>query len=115
MPIMEVVFASAKMQKLCNSATKLRGKYGSRMATLIGQRLFELSAADTLADMCMVHGARCHPLRENLKGLWAVDLVQLERLVFRPANDPLPKLPDDGLDAGRVTAIEVVAIGNYHK
>ena len=85
------------------------------MAALIGQRLVELDGADTLADMMLVVGARCHPLIGNLKGLWAVDLVHPDRLAFRPANDPLPKLPDDGLDVGRVTAVEVVGIGNYHK
>lgn len=112
---MDVSFTNAKMQKLCNSASKLRGKYGPRMSTLIEQRLVELAAADTLADMCLVPGARCHPLVGNLKGLWAVDLVHPDRLAFKPSNDPLPKLPDDGLDAGRVTAIEVVGIGNYHR
>lgn len=112
---MEVWFKKAKMQKICNSASKLRGKYGTRMGSLIGQRLGELDRADTLADMSTVIGARCHPLLENLKGLWAVNLVQPYRLVFRPANDPLPLLPDGGLDSSRVTAVEIDDVVNYHK
>lgn len=111
---MEVTFTKSKLQKLCNSASKLKGEYGPRMALKIQQRLIELADADTLEDMSTVIGARCHPLVANLRGLFAVDLVHPDRLAFRPANDPLPLKPDRGLDLARVTAIEVVGIGDYH-
>lgn len=111
---MEVTFTNSKLQKLCNSEAKLKGEYGPRMALKIQQRLYELADADTLADMSTVVGARCHPLVANLAGLFAVDLVHPDRLAFRPANDPLPLRPDGGIDTARVTAIEVVGIGDYH-
>jgi proteic killer suppression protein len=111
---MEVTFANSKLQKLCNSAGKLRGEYGPRMAEKIQQRLAELADSDALADMSAVVGARCHPLVGNLAGLFAVDLVHPDRLAFQPSGDPLPLKPDGGLDLSRVTAIEVVGIGDYH-
>ena len=111
---MEVTFSTSKLQKICNSSKKLRGDYGPRMADLIQQRLSELAAATVLEDMRHVVGANCHELRENLKGLLAVDLVQPDRLAFRPADSPIPRKPDGGLDWSFVTSIEVVAIGDYH-
>jgi proteic killer suppression protein len=111
---MEVSFASGKLQKLCNSAAKLRGKYGPRMAELIQQRLVELSDAETLQEMRTVVGAGCHELTQNLQGLLAVNLVHPDRLVFKPTDGPPPSKPDGGLDWAQVSAIEVVGIGDYH-
>jgi plasmid maintenance system killer protein len=110
---MEVTFANSKLQKLCNSDKKLKGDYGSRMAELIKERLADLTAAETLEVMRSVPG-RCHELTQNLKGLLAVDLVHPDRLAFRPADDPIPRKPDGGLDWTQVTRIEIAGIGDYH-
>ena len=111
---MEVCFANSKLQKLCNSASKLRGAYGPRMGQLIQQRLAELADAETLDDMRLLLGARCHELTQNLKGLLAVDLVHPDRLAFRPYHDLIPRKPDGGLDWKQVKSVEVVGIGDYH-
>ncbi len=110
---MDVRFADARLQKLCNNESKLRGKYGPRMATLIEQRLLDLSAADTLSQMRLLPG-RCHELKGNLSGLLALDLVHPNRLVFKPGHDPIPRKLDGGLDWDSVTEIEIVGIGDYH-
>jgi len=111
---MEVSFASAKLQKLCNSEKNLRAKYGPRMGALIQQRLAELAGAEVLADMRFIVGAGCHELTQNLKGLLAVNLVHPDRLVFKPSDDPVPSKPDGGLDWAQVKSIIVVGIGDYH-
>jgi proteic killer suppression protein len=111
---MEVSFSSSKLQKICNSEAKLRGKFGPRMAALIQQRLAELADAETLEDMRTLPGARCHELTQNLSGLLAVNLEHPDRLAFKPANSPLPEKEDGGLDWSRVTQIEIVGIGDYH-
>jgi plasmid maintenance system killer protein len=111
---MEVSFTNSKLQKICNSSKKLRGEYGPRMADLIQQRLKELADSETLGDMRFLVGARCHELKQNLKGLLAVDLVHPDRLAFKPADQPVPLKQDGGLDWDRVTGIEVVGIGDYH-
>ena len=84
------------------------------MADLIQQRLAELADAETLEDMRLIIGARCHELTQNLKGLLAVSLVHPDRLAFKPADTPIPRKPDGGLDWKQVKSIEVVGIGNYH-
>jgi hypothetical protein len=36
------------------------------------------------------------------------------RLIFIPANDPIPRLDDDGLDWSKVTEVEIVEIADPH-
>jgi len=110
---MEISFVTSKLAKICNSDKKLRGVHGARMAALIQQRLLDLDTANTLEAMRNVPG-RCHQLTENLNGLFAVDLVHPDRLVFRPDHDPVPQLKSGGVDWSKVTKIEVAGIGDYH-
>jgi|SRR5579871_3577161 len=110
---MDISFATSKMQKLCNSAKKLRGEFGDRMADVIQTRLADLAAAGCLEDMRFLPG-RCHELTGNLAGKLAVDLVHPDRLAFEPNHDPKPTKPDGGLDWKGVTKITVLAIGDYH-
>jgi len=111
--IMEVTFARSKEQKLCNSAGKLRGEYGPRMAALIQERLASLAAAETLEVMRTLPG-RCHELTGDLKGYLAIDLVHPDRLVFRPIDDPLPEMEGGGLDWRGIRSVEIWRIGDYH-
>jgi plasmid maintenance system killer protein len=111
---MEVSFEKGKLHKICNSDKKLRGEYGARMAEIIKERLSELVAVEVLADMRTIPRARCHELTGNLKGLLAVDLIHPKRLVFRPFDKPIPRMPDGGLNWSEVRQIEIVGIGDYH-
>ena len=52
------------------------------MADKIHQRIDEIGAADTVEMMIQFHIGRCHPLTQNRKGQYAVDLVHPYRLVF---------------------------------
>lgn len=110
---MEISFSTEKLAKLCNSESKLRGKYGPRMARVVQQRLSDLDAAECLEVMRTLPG-RCHELSENLSGHLAVDLIQPDRMVFKPDHDPLP-MQNGNLDWTAVTQIEIVGIGDYHK
>jgi proteic killer suppression protein len=110
---MEVTFANDRLHKLCNSASKLNGKYGARMAKIIRRRLADLEAAESLEVMQLLPG-RCHELTENLSGHLAMDLEHPDRLVFKPANQPLPVDGSGRLDWSKVTKVEIVGIGDYH-
>jgi len=111
---MEIGFSKAKLAKLCNSESKLRGEYGPRMALLIQLRLIELHDAEDLSVMRSLPGPRCHELTQDRDGQLAVDLVHPYRLIFRPDHDPLPLKDDGGLDWSQVTRIEIVEITDYH-
>lgn len=110
---MQVTFSTGKLQKLCNSASKLRGDYGPRMAKLIQVRLTDLAGANHLGEFRNLPG-RCHQLTADLRWHCALDLEHPDRLVFRPANDPLPLNDSGSLDWDKVTKVEIVAIGDYH-
>ena len=111
---MEIVFGSRKIEKLCNCAKDMRAKLGDRMAGVLQRRLAQLKAADTLAELAEVPGARCHELAGGRKGQLAVTLVEPKRLLFEPDHDPVPSKPDGGFDWARITRIRVVEIVDYH-
>ena len=55
-----------------------------------------------------------HELAGDRKGQLACSLTKLKRLVFMPANDPIPTKPDGGLDWSKVTAAINIEITDYH-
>lgn len=83
------------------------------MAKKLQQRLVELAAANTLADMKGMPG-HCHELTANRKGQLALDLIQPNRLVFKPSHNPVPPDAGGGLDWAKVTRIIVLEIVDYH-
>jgi proteic killer suppression protein len=67
---------------VCTDTKVAEKTYGTKMAEKIDMRIGEISAADTVEMMIQSHIGRCHPLTQNRKGQYAVDLVQPYRLVF---------------------------------
>jgi len=52
-------------------------------------RIGEIEAADTVEDMIKYRIGRCHPLTNNRKGQYAVDLVHPYRLVFEKSGNKI--------------------------
>ncbi|GGK24559.1 killer suppression protein [Salinarimonas ramus] len=111
---MEIRFRHRKLANTVNSADLLERRYGPRIARAIRARLAILAAAANLADVPSTPPVRCHQLRADRDEQYAVDLVHPHRLVFEPDDDPIPRLPDGGIDRTRVTAIVVADILDYH-
>lgn len=59
------------------------------MAEKIHQRIDEIAAADTVEMMIQFHIGRCHLLKGDRSGQYAVDLVQPYRLVFEKNGDEI--------------------------
>ncbi len=57
------------------------------MANKIHMRIDQIDASDTVEMMILSHIGRCHPLTQNRKGQYAMDLVQPYRLVFEKKGD----------------------------
>ena len=57
---------------------------------------------------------RCHELKANRAGQLAVNLDQPYRLIFEPADDPLRRKGDGGLDWAKVTAVTILGVEDYH-
>lgn len=111
---MEVLFSSTKLHKECNTEKALRRAWGTENAARIQRRLVELEAAPSLADMFTLPQARCHALVGDHAGQFAVDVKHPYRLIFEPADDPLPRKPDGGLDLNRITKVRILEIKDYH-
>jgi proteic killer suppression protein len=110
----DVYFRTSKLQKHSRTIADAQREWGERRGKLIRRRLDELAAAPNLEVMRKLPGARCHELTGNLKGKLAVDLDHPCRLLFEPANNPVPCKDDGGLDWSKVTAITVTDILDYH-
>lgn len=111
---MDIAFSSKKFEDTCNSEDARKKAYGKREGALLGQRLDDMKAARSLEDMRHLPG-RCHELKGDRKGQLGLDLVHPHRLIIVPANDPVPRKDDNGLDWTKVTAIKVIEIAkDYH-
>lgn len=110
---MDILFSDGRLERECCDEKARRRRHGNERAKRLGRRLDDLRAAESLADMRVLPG-RCHELSANRKGQLAIDLDGPYRLIFEPANDPTP-IDDDGhLLWGRVTAIRILGIEDYH-
>lgn len=88
-------------------------KHGAIRAKRIRQRLDDLRAAEVLEDMRHVPG-RCHELKGDRAGQLSLDLDHPYRLIFEPANAPVPTKEDGGLDWTKVTAVIIIGVVDTH-
>jgi plasmid maintenance system killer protein len=107
-----VSFEDADLAETCRNERELRKRHGVVRARKIQQRLKDLSAAETLADMRYLPG-RCHELHGDLAGQLSLDLDHPYRLLFRPDGDPEPG-PGGGLDWAAVSTVVVAGIVDTH-
>ena len=86
---MILTFKNKKIEKICRNANSAERIYGREMADKIQQRIEEMEAADTVEMMIQFHIGRCHPLKQNRKGQYAMDLIHPYRLVFEKNGDEI--------------------------
>ena len=101
------------MAKVCASDREGSRHWGPDNWRILKRRLASLLAAPTLAAMEGVPG-NCHQLTSDRAGEFAVTLWGPYRLVFAPANEPIPTLEGGGIDISAVTRIEIREVVNYH-
>ena len=110
---MEIQFGDRKLEEAANDFKLLKKKYGLIGAKIIRRRLDDLAAAKTLEDCKMLPG-RCHPLKEDRKGQFGMDVEHPDRLIFIPEHNPLPVSSDGTLIWSQVTRIKIIEITDYH-
>ena len=113
---MEIYYQDRKLAKTCNSESLLAREYGPKCAVLIRRRLRQFGEVENLEALrsSSKSKGRCHELKGERAGTLAVDVKHPYRLIFEPANDPLPRKPDGGLDWAAVTAIRILSVEDYH-
>lgn len=116
--MMDILFTKTKDCTIANSNVLLHKMFkgNPRRAQLIHERLDELADAENLEVMRYFPQAYCHELKGSRKGQLAVKLDQGYRLIFEPANEPIPRKEDGGLDWSQITAIRVIKLSeDYHE
>lgn len=111
---MTIDFKTSRLQKLFNSKKALVREYGEKDAKRIALRMAVLDAATNLAAVPTSKPERCHPLKGDRQGEFAVDLIHPRRLVFCPNQDPIPRKEDGGIDLFRITAVKILGVEDYH-
>lgn len=110
---MNIVFKSNQLKEECNDQRLLQKKHGSKRAKRIRRRLDDLAAVEVLEDMRKLPG-RCHELTHNRAGQFSLDLDHPYRLIFEPADEPIPTKTDGGIDWSKVTTIRILSVEDTH-
>lgn len=108
---MVIDFASADLKELCEAERRAVRELGRPCARKLFSRLADLKAAENVTELIAGHP---HPLKGDRTGQFSVRLEGGKRLVFAPANDPLPVDAKGSIDWRRVTRVSIVFIGDYH-
>lgn len=80
--MLDITYKNRKIERICTNAKVADREYGSQMSAKIQMRIDEIRAVDTVEEMIQFHIGRCHALKGNRKGQYAVDLEHPYRLVF---------------------------------
>jgi proteic killer suppression protein len=112
---MIILFAKSKLQREFSDERKLKQTRGDQQAKLIRQRLSELRAATTLADMWKLPAARCHELTGNLKGMVSLDLDGPYRLLVSPGGKGVKYRLDGSLVHESVTVVIIEGVRDTHE
>ena len=84
---MEIVYKNRNLKKICTNANESRKKYGTDMARRINRRIKQIAAAKTVEELIALKTGRCHALKGNRSGQYAMDLVHPYRLIFEKLGD----------------------------
>jgi plasmid maintenance system killer protein len=108
------MFKNKKLEKECNDQKLLEKKYGTNRAKRILRRLYDLRAVNVLEEMRNFPG-RCHELLHDRAGQLSLDLDHPYRLIFEPADEPIPTKSDGGIDWTKVTAVRILGVEDTHE
>ena len=91
-----------------------------------GKRSFNYQVSGTLLrSIAMPESATCmtgtfrqgrfHPLHHDEENMFSLSAGGGFRLIYWPDRNPIPRLPDGGIDRRAVTRVRIVKITNYHR
>jgi proteic killer suppression protein len=109
----DILFRDEGLQNRCNLEKERKRAWGAERAKQIGRRLDDLRAAPNLEVMRQAAG-RCEELTGDRAGQLSLRVGANYRLLFEPANEPVPYRIDGGLDWSKVTAIRILDVEDYH-
>ncbi len=108
---MEIKFKDKQLRELCEKKAVAVKKLGAICARKLQTRLADIAAASRVTDLV---AGKPHLLTGDRHGQFALELAGGWRLVFAPANEPIPRRGDASIDWSAVTIVCIEYIGDYH-
>lgn len=79
---MKVRFKTRKLQKHYEQSREAEKAYGRDVARKYIQRISIIKQARDINELCALPGLRCHALKGDRQGQWAIKLTGFYRLIF---------------------------------
>ncbi len=111
---MDILFHDEKLQTICNDSKEAVKKLGTDQARVLRRRLDFMRAAANLSEIPHTKPFRRHELQGKWKGIFSIDVKHPYRILFKPANQPLPKKDDGGIDLKETTIVMILGIEDTH-
>ena len=86
---MIVKFKTNKLRKCYTQSKQASKEYGNQIARKYIQRINLIKAAKNFDEVMSLPGLRCHPLKGNRQGQYAVNLTGFYRLIFTIEGETL--------------------------
>lgn len=106
---MECFAETKKLTKILNDPRLLKKHYG-KMAKKIQQRLDEFDAAKTLQQIPSDPPPRCHSLKGDREGSFAVDVSGNYRMIFEGYD----KNDQQSVEKDKIVTVQIISIEDYH-
>lgn len=108
---MHIDYINNKVKDICNIIHLATKKLGHDNARKLFTRLQQIEASESIEYMIKYRIGRCHPLHNDLRGRYALDLEHPYRLIIEPVVDDEYLPNEQKIKSDRVIIIGVV---NYH-
>lgn len=86
---MEVLFRTRKLEKRYQNHKEAESAYGQEVARKYILRVNTVKTARNLEELRSLPALRCHPLKGDRKGQWAINLTGFYRLIFTREDETL--------------------------
>lgn len=91
----------------------MKANYG-KDARRIDQRIEDLKSAPNLEAVFKLPGARCHRLKGDKSGLFAISVTGQRRIIFEAIPSETTVLDDSPSSYSSITSIRIVDDKGYH-
>lgn len=86
---MKIIYKTKKLEKICTDFNYAQKIYNHNIAKKISIRIDQLSSSNSTEDLILSHVGRCHSLKGNRSGQFALNLSGPYRLIFTQHQDEI--------------------------
>lgn len=110
---MNITFANKKLEKWANNIALAQKKLGNERAVKYHQRLGDIHDVESFNDLRYLPG-NFHNLSGDRNGQWSCSLDHPYRLIFEPAEQPVPTNEHGTPILTEMRIVEIIEIADYH-